>query len=129
MKVRNLLTVNAIYVGLAALVALLAPTVFLEMTGLDVSQSTINLERAYGALAVGYAVTSWLMRNEPASGARRAFLIGAGTTYIVFAAVNIVNINALIGLGTVTPGWAIFVINLIFGIAFLYFAFRKPASE
>ena len=128
MNVRNLLTLNAVLVALVSLTALLSPTTFLEINGLEITQYTINLMRVYGAIAVGYAVMSWLMRGEQPSGARRAFLIGAGVSYIVFALVNVINIRALPDLET-NIGWVYFGLNVLLGAAFLSFGFKESAAE
>lgn len=125
MSVRNLLTINAILVALVSLTALLFPTVFLNTNGLEITQYTINLMRAFGAISTGYAVMSWLLRSQPASAAQRAFLLGAGVSYLLFAAVNVINITALPGLETII-GWVYFWLNLLLGISFFYFAIKKP---
>ncbi len=127
MNVRNLLTVNAVLVTLVSLTALLSPTTFLKTNGLEITQFTINLMRVVGALIVGYAITSWLMRREPASSARRAFLTGAGVSYVVFAVVNVLNITALPELET-NIGWVYFGLNSLLGIAFLGFALKERAA-
>ena len=128
MTVRNLLTANAILVVLVSLTALLSPTTFLETNGLEITQYTINLVRAFGAILVGYAVISWLMRSERASSARRAFLIGAGVSYVVFAVVNVVNITALPDLET-KIGWVDFGLNSLLAVTFLFAAFKERAAE
>ena len=128
MTVRNLLTVNAVLVALVSLTALLSPTTFLETNGLEITQYTINLMRATGAFMVGYAIISWLMRSEPASTARRAFLIGAGVSYVVFAVVNVINIRALPDLET-QIGWVYFGLNSVLGVTFLVFAFRERTAD
>ncbi len=128
MNVRILLILNAVLVALVSLTTLISPTTFLDINGLEITQYTINLIRAYGAIAVGYAVMSWLMRNAQPSAARRAFLIGAGVSYIVFAVVNVVNITALPDLET-NIGWVYFGLNVLLGAAFLNFGFREPAVD
>ena len=128
MTVRNLLTANAILVVLVSLTALLSPTTFLKTNGLEITQYTINLMRAFGAILIGYAVISWLMRSERASSARRAFLIGAGVSYVVFAVVNVVNITALPDLET-KIGWVDFGLNSLLGVTFLFAAFKERAAE
>jgi hypothetical protein len=122
--IRNLLTFNAILVAVVSLTSLLAPTFFLQTNGLDITQSTINLQRAFGAVAIGYAVASWLLREQTSSQARRAFLLGAGLSYLVFAVVNVVNILAL---PQASPfGWGFFTLNLVLGAVFTYCGVRDP---
>ncbi|MGD2027403.1 MAG: hypothetical protein PVI99_06260 [Anaerolineales bacterium] len=125
MTVRNLLTLNAALTALVALTALLSPATFLDLNGLEFSQTAINLERLFGAVSIGYAFISWMMRNQPASGARRAFLLGSGMAYIVIATVNVINILAMTNLET-NIGWAIFGANALLGIVFLIFGTREP---
>ncbi len=123
MNVRNLLTLNAVLVALVSLTALLSPTTLLDTTGLEVTQYTINLERAFGSVTIGAAVTSWLLRSEPPSRARRAFLIGVGINYAVFALVNVINITSTPDLDT-NIGWVFFGLNVLLAGAFFYFSFR-----
>lgn len=124
MNVRYLIILNAVLVTIVALVALVSPTTFLETNGLEVTQYTINQMRVFGAMATGYAVMSWLMRNQPASGARRAFLLGVAVNYLVFAVVNVINITGTPDLET-NIGWAYFALNVVLGLAFLYFGWRE----
>jgi len=122
--IRNLLTFNAVLVAVVSLTTLLAPTFFLQTNGLDLTQSTINLQRAFGAVASGYAVASWLLREQTASPARRAFLLGAGASYLVFAVVNVVNILSLPQASPI--GWGFFALNLVLGAVFVYCGYRDP---
>ncbi len=122
------MTFNAVLVALVALTAILSPTTFLETNGLEITQYTINLMRAYGAIAVGYAVISWLMRREQAATAPGAFLIGAGVAYPVAAVVNVINITALPDLDTAIR-WVFFGLNVVLGAAFLILSVREPAAE
>jgi hypothetical protein len=123
MNVRNLLTLNAVLVALLSLTMLLSPATFLETNGLEVTQYTINLMRVFGAVTIGAAVTSWLLRNEPPSRAQRAFMIGAGINYAVFALVNVVNITGTPDLET-NIGWVYFGLNDLLAAAFFYFSFK-----
>jgi O-antigen/teichoic acid export membrane protein len=126
MTVRNLLTVNTVYVAIIALVSIFVPVTMQESSGVDINDFTTNLTRIVGAVSVGYGVTSWLMRNEGPSGARRAFLIGAGIGYPVVAVVFIFNWFSTEGAGI--SAWAYAVISLLFGFAFLYFARDSDAA-
>lgn len=45
MNVRNLLTLNAALTVLVSITALLSPDTFLNLNGLEVSQTSVNLER------------------------------------------------------------------------------------
>ncbi|MDX1616817.1 MAG: hypothetical protein R3300_21090 [Candidatus Promineifilaceae bacterium] len=125
MNVRNLLTVNAVLLGLVALVELLAPTIFAQASGLEPTQAVINLERTFGAFALGPAITSWLMRSAAPGRARRAFLLGSGVAYLVFAVVIVINMAALTGLGQFSPSWLFAAVDALLGLAFLYFGLKE----
>lgn len=124
MNVRNLLTLNAALTAFVSLTALLSPDTFLDLNGLEVSQTSVNLERLFGAASIGYAFISWMMRNQPASGARQAFLLGVGMTYIVIATVNVINILAMTDFEN-NIGWLFFGANALLGIVFLIFGARE----
>jgi len=126
MNIRTLLTVNAVYVLLVALSAILAPSFLLELNGLEVNETTSGLYRVIGAVIVGYGVISWLMRNAKASVALRAFLIGSGLGYFVSAVV--IAFNNLSGLGSGT-GWVFVLISIGLGAALLNFGLKQSATE
>jgi hypothetical protein len=127
MHVKNVLTINTIFVTLIALVSIFAPSFLLETNGVDITDSTLNLQRAIGAVSVGYAVASWLMRNAPASEARRAFLIGSGVGYVVIAAVFVFNtLSSELGNGA---SWVYIVISLLLAVDFIYFGMKEPAAK
>ena len=125
MNVRTLLTVNAILVALVALISLLSPTTFIELNGLEESQSAINLMRVYGAVTFGLAISSWLMRDQPATKARQAYMLGAGVSYLLFAVVIPINMAAIPDLDT-SIGFVYMGLNVLLGGAFLYFAYKEP---
>jgi len=125
--VKNVLTINTIFVSLIALVSIFVPSFLLEVNGLDVSDSTLHLQRVIGAVFVGYGVASWLMRNAQASEARRAFLIGSGVGYVVVAAVFVFNtLSSELGNGA---SWVYIVITLLLAVDFLYFGMKEPAAK
>ncbi len=124
MSVKNVLTANAIYVILIAIFSLFFPKTLGELNGIEITESTMNLQRAVGALAVGYGLTSWLMRNAGPSVASRAFLIGGGAGYAVVGATFIFNtLSTSLGGGT---SWIYIILSLLFATAFLYLGFREP---
>ena len=124
MIVRYLLIVNAILVALVSLTALLSPTTLLEIYRFEITQHTINLMRAFGAVIVGYAVISWLMRNEKPTIARQSLLISAGVSYFTFAIVNVINNLTIPGVNIVI-GWVFFGLNIVLGAAFLILGFKE----
>jgi hypothetical protein len=127
MNVKNVLTVNAIYVFLIGLVSLFFPKFLGEANGIEITESTMNLQRAVGAVVFGYGLTSWLMRNAGPSIARRAYLIGGGLGYLVVAATFLFNTLST-SLGSINS-WVYIIISLLFGVVFLYLAFGKDAMN
>ena len=125
MNVRNLLTVHTILVALVALTAMLAPTLMLETAGLEVSQTSNNVMREFGAVIVGFGIASWLLRGEPASRTRKIYLLGVGASFSMLAVMNIINI--LGWSGTLPfPAYAILTLNIVMAGAFFYFGYKEP---
>lgn len=124
MTVKNVLIVNAVYATLIALVSIFLPKTLGEINGIDITESTMNLQRAVGALAFGYGVSSWLMRNAGPSIARRAFLIGGGAGYAVVGATFIFNYFST-SLGS-SMAWVYIIISFLLAAVFLYLGFRAP---
>ncbi len=118
MTVRNILTVNSIYAAIIAVASIFIPVAVQEIGGVDINDFTTNLTRLVGALSVGYGLTSWLMRNEGPSGARRAFLLGSGGGYIVVAVIFVFNWFSTEDVGI--NAWVYAVVALLFAVAFLY---------
>ncbi len=127
MNVRNLLTVNAIYVGLVVVASLLMPAAFAESNGLEVTPSVINLQRAVGGVAIGYVLVSWMMRDAPASQARRAFLMGAGIGYVLFSLIVVWNLASLPEVTSIN-GYVYIGLSLIMAAWFLLLARQEPQS-
>lgn len=128
MKVRNFLTLNAVLVAFVALTSLFVPSLFMESIGHEITPDLLGVNRAYGAVIIGNALISWLLRNEPASGARRAFLLGSAVNYLVFAVVNVYNLQQMPDLSSV-QSWSIFALNLTMGAGFAYFWATDPAGK
>ena len=122
MHVKNMLTVNTIWIALISLTSIFIPSFLLEMNGVEVTESTLNLQRLVGAVAAGYGIVSWLMRKSPASEARQAYLFGGGVGYFIIAAVFLFN-----QLSTETAsgnGWVFIVISVLLGIDFIFFGVK-----
>lgn len=127
LPVRTLFIINTVFVGLIALISIFVPLFILELNGVEVNDFTLNLQRAVGAVSVGYGVASWLMRDSQPSEARRAFLIGTGVGYFVVAAVFLFNkLSSELGTSSV---WVYIVISLLLGLDFVVYGFKEPAEE
>lgn len=129
MNVRNLLTLNAVLIALVGLISIFAPATFPELIGHEITDSLIGTERAFGAVIIGNAVISWLLRGQQPSRARKTVLLGFGINYIVFAGVNIYNILIVpVPVTNLVLPWAIFGLNVLLGLGFLYFWRQEPES-
>lgn len=128
MNVRNLLTLNAFLIALVGLTNIFSPSTFNEMLGHEITDALLGATRAIGAVIIGNAVISWLLRGEQPSRARKAVLLGFGINYFAFASVNIYNILiAQVPVTNPARSWGIFSLNLIMGLGFLYFWRQEPA--
>lgn len=105
-----------------------APAVFPRLIGHEITDALLGTERAFGAVIIGNAVISWLLRTAPPSYARKTALLGFGINYLAFAGVNIFNILILpVPVTNHILPWAIFGLNLLLGLAFIYFWRQEPA--
>ena len=128
MSVRNFLTLNAVLVALVALTSLFTPELFLANLGHDLTTPLLSMTRVVGAVIIGNALISWILRDEPPSGARKAFLLGIAINYLVFAAVNLYNMPLNPELEPI-PAWGIFALNLAMGLGFVYFWRKEPTGQ
>ena len=127
MHAKNVLTINAIWTGLVAIVSILVPGFIAEQGGMEVTDATDNLIRTVGALSLSFAIISVLMRDTQASAARRAFLIGGGVGYVILALVLVFNYFTS-ELGN-TMTWVYIVVSLLIGIDFLFFGWQEPTED
>ena len=120
MNVRNFLTLNAALVLVVALTNIFFPAMFAELLDEEINQSLLNSNRSFGAVIIGNALISWLLRSQQPSPARKAFLLGAAVNYLVFTAVIVANVQAFPSVNT-SVAYGMAGLNLLMGLGFVYF--------
>ncbi len=126
MSARNLLTFNAVFALLIALVLIVSPSTLANLFGIGASVVALQLIQLFGAASVGYGFASWMMRGASPSEARSAFLRGGGAGYIVVAIVT--GYAVLNGLGSAII-WIAIAGILLLGFLFLNIGLRSPVAE
>jgi hypothetical protein len=123
MKLKTLLTINAVVILLYAVGALFIPATMLMMYGMTSGPGEQLMTRYFGASMLALGLLSWLARNATDAIARRTIILA----FLVFDAAGVV-ISLLGTLSRVMSplGWQVVVIYLLFCIGFGYFQFAKP---
>lgn len=76
MKVKLVLTIDAIVSALWGVLFVVAPTAFLGFERLDTNVVGLHFIRSYGAGLFSVGVMAWLARNSKPSAARTGLLVG-----------------------------------------------------
>jgi sensor histidine kinase YesM len=126
MKLKTILVINAILLGLFGLTSLLAPEASATPYGLTLDPLSKHLNQVLGAFFLGLAVLSWMSRKVTDSIALRAILVAFSISYIISLIISIKDI--LSGLGNAL-GWSSVVLYLLLLIGFGYYLFVKPSAS
>jgi hypothetical protein len=116
MKLRNLLSIAAIYMTIAGLSFIFAPrTIGIGAVPIDASAALIAYLRLFGSPFLGIAVLNWTARNSEPSTARNAIILG---NIVGFAAITALDVWGLFSGGRqLTKVFAI--IHLLFAVTFI----------
>ena len=117
MKLKTVLTISAIYLGLLGLGLLLFPRQFgIDAVPPDASPALLALMRLFGGPMVGIAVMNWLVRDAEPSATRNAIVTG---NLVGFAVVTANDVWGVLS-GEARPQARVFlVIHLLLTIAFV----------
>lgn len=125
MKLNFLLIINAIIAAAFGIVILLVPVQFGSMYGFTATPELTFIARLLGVYLFAAAVLSWLIRNAPASDARKFILYSFLSMDVLgFVIALIYQLNGVVNV----TGWSTVVIYLLLGLGFGYFLFTKPKS-
>ena len=116
MKLKTLFIMASVYLTLAGLGFILVPRAFgIGAVPADASPALITYLRVFGSPLLGIAVLDWMARNEAASKARFAIVLGNIVGFGVIAALDIWGL-----LHEARPATKVFVvIHLFFALAFI----------
>jgi hypothetical protein len=125
MKLKTILVINAILLGLFGLGSLLAPEASATPYGLTLDPLSKHLNQTLGAFFLGLAVLSWMSRKVTDSNALRAILLAFVVTYSIAMIIAIIDI--LSGLGNAL-GWSSVVLYLLLLIGFGYYLIKGDVA-
>jgi uncharacterized membrane protein len=119
MKLRTLFMMASVYLALAGLGFIFIPLQFgIGAVPADPSAELVTYLRVFGSPLLGIAVLDWMARNEPASRARDAIVMGNIVGFGVIAALDIWGL-----FHEARPATKVFVIiHLFFAVAFILLA-------
>lgn len=126
MKLKTLMTINAIVAIVFGVAFVIVPTQAYSLYDIAADEQLIYMGQLFGAALIGFALLTWMARNATDSDARKAIVLA------LFISNGIGFVVALIGqLGNVvnTLGWSTVAIYLLLALGFGYFQFFKPASS
>jgi hypothetical protein len=121
MTIRNFFTVSAIFIFLAGVVSIVSPQLMFDAWGTTSNQAGLIITQLSGALEIGLGLILWLSRNEGASKARRAIVLGGFITYSLFLVIMLLNISSELS----PVVWANIAAYLLLALGFGYFTFLK----
>ena len=125
MKLKTILVINAILLGLFGLTSLLAPEASATPYGLTLDPLSKHLNQVLGAFWLGLAVLSWMSRKVTDSNALRAILLAF---FISYSIATIIGIIDLLSVPWNALGWSNIVLYLLLISGFGYYLFVKPSA-
>jgi hypothetical protein len=126
MKLKTLFIIAASYLSLAAIGFIFIPQVFgIGAVPANPSPALLEYLRVFGSPLLGIAVLDWAARNEKASTARNAIMLGNIVGFTIIAALDIWGL-----FHGARPAARIFVvIHSLFAIAFIVAAKRNWSTR
>jgi hypothetical protein len=126
MKLKILLSIAAIYMGLVGLGLIFAPQAFgVGAVPTDASAVLIAYLRLWGSPVLGIAVVNWMARNAGPSTARNAIIFGNIVGFAVIAALDVWGT-----FGVARPITKVFaLVHLVFAAAFIWIGRSSMARK
>lgn len=120
MKLRTLLIVNAIVLGCSGTLAVLLPSSVLSLYGVESGPAAQLMAQYAGLGSLVIAMVAWFSRNVNDAKAQKAIIFAFLITYILGVIVSVFGTIS----GTMTIGWAVVGIYLLFALGYGYILFR-----
>jgi hypothetical protein len=121
MKLKTLLTANAVLSGACAIFAILAPGKALSIYGVE-SGPAANLMGQYAGMgSITVALGAWLARNVEGRKAQQAVIAALLITNVIGVILSVLGTLS----GVMKTGWPVVGLYLMFALAYSYFQFSK----
>ena len=117
MKLKVVLTVSAIYLGVLGVGFMLAPRqIGIDAVPANASPALLAYLRIFGGPILGIAVLNWMARNAELSAARNAIVLG---NIVGFGCVTLMDVWGVFGGGARPAAKMFLVIHLLMTVAFV----------
>jgi hypothetical protein len=117
MKLKVLLIISTIYMGLIGIGHLFAPVAMsVGVVPADASLGLVAFLRHYSALFIAIAVMNWVARNAEASTARNAIVLANIVAFGLAAVLDVLTVLSGAGVAGLAPAS----INMVIGTAFFW---------
>jgi hypothetical protein len=127
MKLKALLTVSAIYMGILGLGFMLAPRqIGIDAVPTDPQPALIAYLRLFGGPFLGIAVLNWLARDARPGSARRAILLGNAVGFACAAAMDVWGV---FGGGARAIAKVFLTVHLLLAVAFALAVRDHPRAD
>jgi hypothetical protein len=117
MKLKVVLTISAIYLGVLGVGFMLAPRqIGIDAVPANASPALLAYLRIFGGPILGIAVLNWMARNAEPSAARNAIVLG---NIVGFGCVTLMDVWGVFGGGARPAAKMFLVIHLLMTVAFV----------
>jgi hypothetical protein len=120
MKLRTLLIVNAFVLGCSGILAVLLPSSVLSLYGVESGPAAQLMAQYAGLGSLVIALLAWFSRNVNDPKAQKAIILAFLISYFLGVIISVFGTIS----GTMTIGWAVVGIYLLFAIGYGYILFR-----
>jgi len=122
MKLKTLLTINAVVLGASGICALLLPAGVLSLYGVESGPAALLMAQYAGLGSLAIGLVAWLGRNVKDPKAQNAIIMAFLVTYVVGVIVSVLGTIS----GTMKIGWAVVGLYLLFALGYAcILIFRK----
>jgi hypothetical protein len=122
MKIKGWFIYSAIFLAIFGVLFVLIPAFSLSLFAITLDNVGLMMVRLFGAALMGLAVISWMVRNETASNARQAVVVGQCLESAIAFVVLLIGRLGSIGNAL---GWIPTLLHLSVALGFGYFLVMK----
>jgi hypothetical protein len=125
MKLKTLLIINAIVLGVSGIFAVLKPAMVCTLYGVDINPEVLMMSQYAGLGSIAVALVAWFSRRIKDSRTLRGILLALLITYAVGMIISVQNTIS----GVIAFGWPVMVLYSVFAIGYAYFLFSGQFKD
>ena len=119
MKLKTLLIINAVVLGVSGICAVLKPAIVCSLYGVDINPEVLMMSQYAGLGSIAVGLVAWFCKKIKDSRALKGILLALLMTYTVGIIISVQNTIS----GVITFGWPVIVLYSVFAIGYAYFLF------